>query len=129
MYSISRAGDDLTRDFNYTRDATFAVDLPNGEYDVTVTLGDPGLIAHDQMGVFLEGAQFDSVTTGAGQSVARTYRTIVSDGQLSLRLVDLGGSDPWVMINGLDVALPESSTQSQTVISPNAVDLVFQTID
>jgi hypothetical protein len=55
------------------------------------------------MGVFLEGEQVDTVTTAAGQSAARTYRITIRDGQLSLRLFDLGGSDQWVMINGLDV--------------------------
>jgi hypothetical protein len=112
VFSISRsAGTDLTRDVNYTRDATFAVNLANGEYDVIVTLGDTGQ-PHDQIGVFLEGVSVDSVTTATGTTVARTYRTSVSDAQLTLRLADLGGSDPWVMINGLDVVRVGSGIQS-----------------
>ena len=103
MFGLSRnAGTDLTRDVNYTKDATFAVDLANGEYDVVVTLGDMSQ-SHDQMGVFLEGTQVDTVSTTAGQPVARTYRVSVGDGQLNLRLFDQGGSGPWVMISGLDV--------------------------
>ena len=35
---------------------------------------------------------------------ARTYRTVVSDGQLSVRLVDLGGADANAVINGLSIA-------------------------
>ena len=62
--SPARTGDNLTRDVNYTKDATFAVDLANGDYDVIVTLGDTGQ-PHDLMGVFLEGAQVDTVTTTA----------------------------------------------------------------
>ena len=54
VYSLNRGGDALTRDINYTMDGTFAVDLDNGEYDVTLTMGEL-LIAHDQMGVFLPG--------------------------------------------------------------------------
>jgi subtilisin family serine protease/fibronectin type 3 domain-containing protein len=103
VFGLSRTvGDSLTRDVNYTKDATFALDVANGEYDVIVTLGDTGQ-PHDLMGVFLEGAQVDTVTTTTGQTVARTYRVTVGDGQLSLRLFDQGGSDPWVMINGLDL--------------------------
>ena len=103
VFALSRIGGDaLLRDFNYTEDATFALDLANGQYDITVTLGDLAE-AHDEMGVILEGEQVDTVTTAAGQSAAHTYRVSVSDGQLNLRLFDLGGSDEWVMINGLDV--------------------------
>ena len=103
VFALSRIGGDaLLRDFNYTEDATFALDLANGQYDITVTLGDLAE-AHDEMGVMLEGEQVDTVTTAAGQSAAHTYRVSVSDGQLNLRLFDLGGSDEWVMINGLDV--------------------------
>ena len=121
VYSLSRGGDPLTADVNYTKDATFAVDLPNGEYDVIVTLGEPGSIVHDQMGISLEGVQLDSVTTGAGQFVANTYRTSVSDGQLSVGLRDLGGSDPWVMINGLDIVFagPDSTGPSVTLADPS----------
>ena len=39
VYSVNRGGDDLSRDLNYTRDATFAVDVVNGEYDIVVTMG------------------------------------------------------------------------------------------
>ena len=85
------------------------MDLANGDYDVIVTLGDTAQ-AHDLMGVFLEGAQVDTVTTTAGQPVARTYRVTIGDGQLNLRLFDLGGSGPWVMINALDVlAAPDEA--------------------
>jgi hypothetical protein len=45
----------------------------------------------------------DTVTTAAGQNAVGTYRITVHDGQLNLRLFDLGGSDQWVNINGLEV--------------------------
>ncbi len=35
--------------------------------------------------------------------VARTYRVTVADGQLTLLLDDLGGADPNVVINALEV--------------------------
>jgi hypothetical protein len=103
VFSLDRVlGTDLTRDFNYTTLATFAVAVTSGTYDVTVTLGDASS-AHDQMGVFLEGVLVDSVTTAKGEFITRTYRISVSDGQVTLLLDDLGGSDPYVMINALEV--------------------------
>lgn len=97
-------GDDLTRDFNFTADGTFVVDVPDGEYEITITLGD-GLALRDNMGVFLEGVQVDSVTSQAGQYETRTYNVTVSDGQLTLRLDDLdtSGSNIVVMINSMEV--------------------------
>jgi fibronectin type 3 domain-containing protein len=97
------AGDDLRRDQNFSADATFAVDLPDGSYDVTLTMGDP-TFAHDRMEVSLEGAVVDEVTTAGGQFVVRTYRATVADGRLTLRLRDAGGNDPFAVISALVVA-------------------------
>jgi formylglycine-generating enzyme required for sulfatase activity/PKD repeat protein len=118
-------GTALTRDINFSTLATFAVDLPNGEYDVTVRLGDMGA-GHDQMGVFLEDVYAASLTTLAGQSEVRTYRTTVSDGQLSVQLDDLGGADANVAITALEVATvapPESSIRL-----PGGVRLVLSRV-
>ncbi len=107
-------GSDLTRDFNYAGTATFAKDLPNGNYDVTVTLGD-AMQAHDLMGVYLEGMQLDTVTTAGGQFFVKTYSVNLSDGQLTLLLKDLGGTDAYVMINALDVAVGGPDTTGPQV--------------
>ena len=96
------AADALTRDFCFSEDATFAVDLAAGSYDVTVTLGDASY-GHDRMGVFLEGTQVDDVTTVKGVFATATYSTDVTDGQLTLRLQDMGGSDANVTINALEI--------------------------
>jgi fibronectin type 3 domain-containing protein len=129
-YSLDRGiGSDLTRDFNYTFVATFLINVPNGTYDVTVTMGDAGG-AHDQMGVFLEGVQVGSVTTAVGQFITNTYRVTVADGQLTLLLDDLGGSDPHVMINALEVAAvaggmsPQQANAGPTLLDPDFVLLL-----
>jgi hypothetical protein len=97
-------GDPLTQDGNYTTDGTFAVDLPAGTYSVTLTLGDTGPYFHDDVGVFLQGAQVDTVTTAAYQIVNRTYTNIVvSSGQLALHLRDLGGSNVYAVIEGMEI--------------------------
>jgi hypothetical protein len=63
------------------------------------------MVAHDQMAVFLEGVQVDTVTTARGQFSVKTYAVSVGDGQLTLQLKDLGGTDIYVMINALDLAV------------------------
>jgi hypothetical protein len=95
-------GSTLTRDFNTTALATFVVDVPAGAYDVTATFGDAAAV-HDEMGLFLEGALADTVTTAAGHFETRTYRVTVADGRLTVLLDDLGGSNPDVVINALVV--------------------------
>jgi hypothetical protein len=123
VYSLSWGGDPLTRDLNYTADAMFAFDLPTGDYEVTVIMGE-ALIPHDQMGVFLEGVQVDSIATAAYQFVNKTYATQVVDGQLSLALRDLGGSNPWVVINGLEIARVVGSAQASVASLGATPDLV-----
>ena len=66
---------------------------------MTLTLGDTGPYAHDLMGVFLEGVQVGTVSTAAGQVTTVTFRAQVKDGQLTVGLLDLGGSDANVVIN------------------------------
>ena len=72
-------------------------------FEDTAQMGD-ATNAHDDMAVILEGVQAAVVSTSKGQVHARTYRTVVSDGQLSVRLVDLGGADANAVINGLSIA-------------------------
>ena len=72
-------------------------------YDVTLTLGEPGAYPHDQVAVSLQGAQVDVVSTAVGETATRTYTVTVADGRLTLRLRDLGGSNPWAVIAGLAV--------------------------
>jgi fibronectin type 3 domain-containing protein len=126
----SRRGGDLTRDFNRTRNGCFAVDLPNGTYDVTITLGD-SRHNRDMMGVFLEGTQVDSVSTIADQFVTRTYQVDVKDGQLTLDLRDLGGRDRFVTINALHVqhAGANNDTGSLRVLSAVGSGTVSGSLD
>jgi Beta-agarase/YXIM esterase-like, galactose-binding domain-like/Matrixin len=92
----------LTRDFVATPKSTFAIDLPNGPYRVTVTVGD-ATRAHEGMGIFLEGKQVARLATAARQFVTRTFQVSIADRQLSLTLQDLGGRDPEVVLTALKV--------------------------
>eukprot|EP00913_Durusdinium_trenchii_P008811 g8277.t1 len=126
-------GDDLSRDFNFTRQGTFAVDVPeNGTYDITLVMGDGVGFMRDQMGISLEGQLVDSVTASGGNFAVNTYRVTVTDGQLNVLFQDLGGSDPLVMINAMDVVLVDVPEQDQTgpqIVSIETGDTGDGTID
>jgi PKD repeat protein len=83
-----------------THDGTFATDLANGNYSVTLSSGDASL-AHDQETVYLEGKKVDSFSTAINQFVSRTYQVMVSTSQLDLRMADQGGEDKTCAINAL----------------------------
>ncbi len=103
------AGTELTKDYNYCREGTFEVAVPEGTYDVVVTLGDPAQ-RRDEMQVSLEGRPLETISTHAAQIAVRHYRTTVTDGTLTVGLKDLGGNDPFVAINGLQISGMKGST-------------------
>ena len=109
-------GTAITRDFNFTQDGTFLVNLPSGTYDVTLVMGDLTNM-HDQMGVYLEGALAATVTTAANQYVTRTYQVSVTDGQLTLRLRDLGGADANVVLNAVTIETSASADLSEAIVA------------
>jgi fibronectin type 3 domain-containing protein len=93
---------DVNRDFNSTADGTFAVNVANGTYSVTLTIGD-ATTRRDKMAVYLEGNRVvNNLTTSAGQFYRQTFTVTVTDGQLTLRLADGGGSNPEAVINALE---------------------------
>jgi len=96
--------DPLRRDLNYTTDGTFVVDVPAGGFDVTITMGDKS-VARDQMGIHIEGTLVDTVTLAMNEFVTRTYRVDVTDGQLTIRLKDLGGVELHAAVNAIEVAM------------------------
>ena len=100
---LNSSGAAVNIDHNYTADGTFAVTLPDDVYDVQITFGDAAA-AHDQMQVSIEGVAVETVSTAAGQFLTRSYTASVSDGQLTLRLRDLGGANAEAVINGLVIA-------------------------
>ena len=101
---LSHSGTAATRDLNFTTDGTFVFDVPAaGRYAVTLTLGRARIWAQDKMGIFLEGAQIDTVDVLTRSSVRREYSVTVLDGQLTVRLQDQGGVDPNVFIQSMEV--------------------------
>jgi fibronectin type 3 domain-containing protein len=96
------SGSALNRDFDFTAAGTFVVNLPNGTYNVRLTVGD-ATAAHEQMGIFIEGVLKDTLSTAANQFLVKTYSVTVSDGQLTVLFDDQGGADLYVVVNGLEV--------------------------
>jgi fibronectin type 3 domain-containing protein len=117
-------GSDLTRDFNYTTtQATFAVDLANGTYTVTLQLGDTGPYAHQGMGIFFQGAQVDNLSSAAGQVLSKSYVVTVTNGQLDLGLQALGGTNTAAVIEGMEIVAgtPPPPTQYDFGTAASAV--------
>jgi hypothetical protein len=86
---------------DWGRPATFEFDLPNGEYDVTLSVGWQGrTYSHHQ--VVIEGVSFvaDEATTPQTPYLVRTKTVYVADNKLTLAM---GLFDEYTMLNYLDV--------------------------
>ena len=97
----SAASDALKRDFVMHSSAarTFKVDLPNGTYAVTLTMGDNDF-AHDNMVVKANGATvLADVDTAAAAYAVKTFSLTISTGSLALEFSDAGGTDPTWVVN------------------------------
>jgi hypothetical protein len=83
--AVDRGGNHpLTEDFHQGTNATFLVNMPNGTYDVTPTLGD-SQAAHNNVTISAQGQVAESpVSTLSGHFIYPTFRVQVSNGQLSL---------------------------------------------
>jgi VCBS repeat-containing protein len=110
-----RNGTACDRDLNYSKSGTFAVDVPAGTYIVDLRVGDMGIYAHDLMGFSLEGVAVDTISTAARQVVEKSYIVKVADGQLTLKLYDLGGKDKYVAMTGLKLRTLQSQPAALTV--------------
>ncbi|MCA9683300.1 MAG: hypothetical protein KC457_13965 [Myxococcales bacterium] len=113
VYATNRStGNAINRDFNYSRDATFRVDLPNGVYDIEVRTGD--IEAHARSSIVVVGfvvSNRDLHPAGEWHTHHHTVR--IEDGNLDLQIFDgtAGPTDPGdAIINGLTIiphALPQ----------------------
>ena len=99
------AGGDLNRDFvNGSSNTTLEHALAPGIWDVTVNVGDADL-ARDNISISAEGiVQLADIDTVAGEFAVETFRVEISDGGLSLDIVDNGGSNSEWVLNRLSIA-------------------------
>ncbi len=101
----SSQSDPLKRDFVMSASAarTFKVDMPNGTYAVTITMGDNDF-PHDNMVVKANGNTIlADVDTAAGSYSINTFNVTVSNGSLSLEFSDAGGTDSTWVVNGVSI--------------------------
>ncbi|KAA9085220.1 rhamnogalacturonan lyase family protein [Microbacterium radiodurans] len=96
-----RGGDDLMRrDFTIGAGQVFAVDVPDGVYEVTTWAGD--LIAGNSTSFDIEGTAFAGPRTSSGAVHEQNFPAVaVSDGQLTVRVTGGDGR-----INGIRVQSP-----------------------
>ena len=97
----------LTRDYVMTDGALFAVDVPNGFYQVSVYMGE-GVRSHRQMQTFAEDVLVNNTTSQAGEVANPAYWVLVSDGQLNL---NFSGTDN-VVINAIEITQLDQTTES-----------------
>lgn len=111
---VRTPGTAVTRDFLAAKDRTFQIKVANGTYLVTPTLGDSTMV-RDEMDVYVNGKLVaNDLTVLAGRPYRPTYKVNVTDGKLTMRLVDDGGQTVRWAIGALDVV---STTSAAPVVS------------
>ena len=111
LFSVDRsAPDDLRRDLVYgPAQHTFNVDLQNGEYQITIIVGDQNYL-HDQISVYAEGTlQLSGLSNTAGSFQEMTFYATVADNQLNLMIESVGGADYNWVVNAITI-VPGSPT-------------------
>ena len=94
----------VTRDFNYTHNGEFGVNIANGTYTVTLTLGDANGYGYSFNVNFQNGAGPQAVVNTGGNNPAvinQTYTVTVTGGQLDLTLS--GVNNAFAVIDGLQI--------------------------
>ncbi len=75
----------LNRGFNWSRaNSSFAVDVPNGAYEVTVTMGDSSGKSWGLWDLYLEGGYVAAQNVSGVPHLVATYKVDVADGQLTV---------------------------------------------
>ncbi len=120
-------GDELTNDFVLGTSYSFQVDVPNGDYDVTVYSGDLLAGTSTTKTTFtLEGAVAGTIASKQQVNQA-IYHTTVLDGQLTL---GVSGSGAGGYLNGLviqkAIALPPSAPVGLAVTAADASSVSLQ---
>lgn len=92
----------ISNDFTTTSDATFVVDVPNGTYDVTVTMGDP-VAYQDQTQVTFDDGSTQFLYIWGTRADAIKQRVVVNDGKMTTRFQDFGGQTSFIAVSALDL--------------------------
>jgi hypothetical protein len=128
LSSVDRRGpNSLDRDFHFGTSGKFLIDTPSEStpYTVTLRMGD-ATTAHDNIDVLAEGVRVLHIDSlAAGTFYDFTFSVVVSDGQLTIEFLDMGGNDRNFVINGLTLVDPPSS--HATVVGDDSPNRFFVT--
>lgn|GEM_PF-758081 len=100
----------LEMDYVMGRRIDFATQLPPGQYQVTLSMGDI-LRPHDQMDVSIQGEKVGTVSTQKGEFVERTFSIVVGEpivGEVSTKLQAASIDPAKVLIVQVGVAAEEA---------------------
>ena len=108
---LSSGPNPLQRSILYSdwgRRATFEFDLPNGNYNVTASVGWQGR-TYSHNFIEVEGVNFvnDEATTPTASYLVRTREVTVSDGKLTM-VMGAPANDEYTMLNYLDIEAVDS---------------------
>jgi fibronectin type 3 domain-containing protein len=95
-------GDDLTRDFVFSRDMTFRVDVPNGTHTVKLVTGD-FYSSQVNVQIFVQGVLRDTFTTTSGHTLTKYFTAAVTDGVLLVRMLGTDINIQNAILNGLEI--------------------------
>ena len=113
-------GTALACDYNYTSKGTFAANLPNGTYDVTVTAGNLATTSTRTVDVSLDGALVAALPAN-DTCASNSYDVTVQDGQLDVALQCLASSKPSTLNYAAIYALSIASVSQPVSLSPGSL--------
>ncbi|MFC4321495.1 rhamnogalacturonan lyase family protein [Litchfieldia salsa] len=124
----NETADALKRDYISTLESPFLIDLPNGDYTVTVIAGDDSKATN--MGMKVENIQkIQNTDIAAGQFIDRTFDIAIVDGQLSVEFTTNTTDVNVARINGLIIQELPKRTASEIPSVYIAGDSTVQTYD
>ncbi|MBN1873860.1 MAG: PKD domain-containing protein [Anaerolineae bacterium] len=112
---------------DWGRQKTFEFDLPNGVYEVTVSVGWEGrTYSHHKINI--EGISFinDEATTPSTPYLVRTQRVTIADNKLTMAM---GIFDEYTMLNYLDIEAAEPTANFSADVTSGEAPLTVQFTD
>lgn len=93
----------LNQAYHAGRRGTFVVNVPNGDYRVTLRLGDSLGATSGVVGVLENRYVVTFPSTNPGQIIEQSFTVRVTDSQLNLYLLSRGGANPYFALNSLQL--------------------------
>jgi hypothetical protein len=104
---------------DWGREKTFEFDLPNGQYNVTVSVGWEGR-GYDHHYIVIEGQSFvnDEATTSAAPYIVRSQEVTINDSKLTMQM---GIFNEYTMLNYLDIEAINAPPPTVTDLSVTGI--------